>query len=413
MIDTFILDNGVRAVVKRIDGVKSCSIGVFVKAGSADETDTENGISHFIEHTNFKGTEKRNSFQISWDADALGIILNAATAKEYTYYYVKTISEHACEAFEILSDLFINSVYSADELDKERGVVIEEINMYEDTPDDVCTTELAKAYYGDEPGYGRAILGTKANVERFTREEIFAYKRKYYNADNVVLVFVGDVTAEKARRMAEEKFGAIVKTTSSPRLIKSVAPVFGTCARVKDIEQAHLALAFNGVGLNNEKYYSYDIVSNVLGGGMSSRLFQKIREEMGLCYTVYAYSANYFDCGSTCVYAGLNGNRLADAYSAIMDEIKKFKSEGVKEEEFNLVREQIKSTLVFAEESTTTQMNLYGKRMLLFNEIYDFDKRLKKINDLTLKDINDCVFGDFDIDKYAVSTVGKQPKINL
>ena len=197
IIDTFGLNNGIRVVVKKIDGVKSCSIGVFVKAGSCDETDEENGISHFIEHTNFKGTEKRNSFRISWDSDALGIVLNAATSKEYTYYYVKTISEHIAEAFEILSDLFINSVYPAEELDKERGVVIEEINMYEDTPDDVCTTELGGAFYGKSRGYGKTILGSKENIERFTRDDILKYRAKYYTTDNIVLAFVGDISPDQ------------------------------------------------------------------------------------------------------------------------------------------------------------------------------------------------------------------------
>jgi len=413
MIDNFTLSNGIRVVVKTIDGVKSCSVGVFVRAGSSDETLEENGISHFIEHTNFKGTEKRNAFKISWDSDALGIFLNAATSKEYTYYYVKTISEHTKEAFDILSDLFINSVYPSDELDKERGVVIEEINMYEDTPDDVCTTELIGAYYGDTPGYGKTILGPKTNIERFSRDDILAYRRKFYTTDNIVLSFVGDVTPETARRLAEEKFGVMKKSTSAPRLVKNLAPVYGNSQRVKDIEQAHLSLAFKAVGNSDDTSYCFDVISNVLGGGMSSRLFQKIREEMGLCYSIYSYLLPYTDSGFVTVYAGLNGNRLGEAYQAIMDELKKFKKCGVTEEEFNLVREQMKSSLVFAEESTSTQMNIYGRKLLLFNEIYDFDEKLKKINSLTLNDINDCVYNMFDVDKFAISTVAKQPKIDL
>ena len=412
MVDTFTLNNGVRAVVKKIDGVKSCSIGVFVRPCSCGETAEENGISHFIEHTNFKGTEKRNAFKISWDSDALGVILNAATSKEYTYYYVKTISEHVEKAFDILSDLFINSIYPAEELDKERGVVIEEINMYEDTPDDVCTTELIGAYYGDAPGYGKTILGPKSNIERFTRDDILKYRAKYYTTDNIVLAFVGDISPAQAA-LAEEKFACVKKSASADRIVKNLTPVYGTSRRVKDIEQAHLALAFKAAGQNDDVSYCYDVISNILGGGMSSRLFQKIREEMGLCYTVYSYLLPYVDSGIITVYAGLNGNKLSGAYQAVMDELIKLKKGGATEEEFNLVREQMKSSLVFAEESTSTQMNMYGRRLLLFNDIYDFDERLNKINSLTLKDINDCVFDLFDIDKFAVSTVGKQPKIDL
>ncbi len=411
MIETFTLSNGVRAVVRRIDGVKSCAIGVFVKVGSSDETLAENGISHFIEHTNFKGTTKRNTFKISWDSDSLGIIINAATSKEFTYYYTKTISEHLDEAFDILSDLFIDSIYPADELDKERGVVIEEINMYEDTPDDVCTTELITAYYGDGDGFGRTILGPKENVKRFTREDIFAYKKKFYTTDNVVISFVGDITPEKARAMAEEKFSAMKVSTSAPRIEKNLTPVFGVSKRVKDIEQAHLALGFKGVGQNDELFNYYDVIANVLGGGMSSRLFRKIREEMGLCYTVYAYQLSYVDSGLVTVYAGLNGDKLDDAYSAVMEEIRAFTKSGVSKEEFDLVREQIKSSLVFAEESTTAQMALFGRRMLFFNDIYDFDEKLRKINSLSLEKMNECISDIFDCSAFALSTVGKKPEL--
>ena len=411
MIDTFTLKNGIRAVVRQIDGVKSCSVGVFVKAGSSDETVSENGISHFIEHTNFKGTNKRDTYKISWDSDSLGIILNAATAKEFTYYYTKTISEHVEEAFDILADLFIDSVYPPSELDKERGVVIEEINMYEDTPDDVVTTELISAYYGMGDGFGRTILGPKENVNRFTREDIFAYKAKYYTTDNVVLSFVGDIAPEKARELTEKYFSVLKPSKSAPRLKKNLTPVFDRTERIKDIEQAHLALGFKGVGQKDEQYNYFEVMANILGGGMSSRLFRKIREEMGLCYTVYAYHLSYFNSGLVCVYAGLNGDKLSQAYSAIMKEIELFKKSGVGEDEFNLVREQLKSSLVFAEESTTAQMTLFGRRMLFFNDVYDFEEKLNKINALSVDKLNDYVKNVFDIDKFSVSTVAKKPKI--
>ena len=413
MTDYFTLENGIRCIVKKIDGVRSCSAGVFVKVGSADETKEENGISHFIEHVNFKGTDKRSSFQISWDSDSLGIILNAATAKETTYYYTKTISEHLDEAFDILSDLFINSNYPAGELDKERGVVVEEINMYEDTPDDVCTTELSGAYYGNGNGYGRTILGTKKNVLRFTRDDVFAYKKKYYTTDNIVLCFVGDVTKEKAYSLANEKFGAILPSTSAKRIKRNLTPRFGKTVRAKDIEQAHLALAFPAVGLNDDRYLYYDFIANVLGGGMSSRLFQRVREELGLCYNVYSYQSLYSDSGTLCVYAGLNGDKLKEAFDAVFDEIRKLKSEGVKQSEFDLVREQIKSSLVFAQESTSSQMTLFGRKLVLSGERFDFDERLKTINSMKLSTLNEYLFDRFDIDRFAVSTVAKQGKNDI
>lgn len=412
VIKVFSLENGIKTIVKSFDGVKSCSIGIFVKAGSAYETRLENGISHFIEHTNFKGTTKRNAFQISWDSEALGVMLNAGTTKEYTYYYVKTISEHTREAFEILADLFNNSVYPEDELDKERGVVIEEINMYQDTPDDLCTTELSRAYYGDKPGYGLAILGPKENIQAFSKQDILNYRAKYYTSDNIVISFAGDVTEDLAKELSQKYFEHLPKTCGQ-KIEINAAPQYGHVKAVKDIEQAHLAIAFDAVSYTDDRFDLYDVAASALGGGMSSRLFRRIREELGLCYNIYSYFSPYSNCGSLCVYAGLNNEKLQDAYDAVMDELNLFKKQGVLEEEFSLIREQIKSAIVFAQESTESQMKLYGRKMLLFNEIYDFDSKLERLNKITLKDINEFIFDCMNIERFATSIVAKEPIINI
>ena len=412
MIKVFSLDNGIKTIVKSFDGVKSCSIGIFVKAGSAYETNFENGISHFIEHTSFKGTNKRNAFQISWDSEALGVVLNAGTTKEYTYYYVKTISEHTEKAFEILADLFNNSIYPEVELDKERGVVIEEINMYQDTPDDLCTTELARAYFGDKPGYGLAILGPKENIQVFSKQDILNYRAKYYTTDNIVISFAGDISQEAARALSEKYFGNLAKTCGQKIEVDS-KPVYGHSKKVKDIEQAHLALAFDAVSYTDDKFDYYDIVTSALGGGMSSRLFRKIREDLGLCYNIYSYFSPYSSNGAMCIYAGLNNEKLQNAYDAIMGELKLFKKQGITQEEFSLIREQIKSSVVFAQESTAYQMTLYGKRMLLFNEIYDFDKKLERLNKITLDEVNEFIFDCLNLDMFSTSVVAKEPLINL
>lgn len=412
MIKVFSLENGIKTIVKSFDSVKSCSIGIFVKAGSAYETNLENGISHFIEHTSFKGTIKRNAFQISWDSEALGVVLNAGTTKEYTYYYVKTISEHTEKAFEILADLFNNSIYPETELDKERGVVIEEINMYQDTPDDVCTTELSRAFFGDKPGYGLPILGTKENIQAFIKQDILSYREKYYTTDNIVISFAGDITEDAARNLSEKYFGALPKTKGK-KIDVDVKALYGNSKKVKDIEQAHLALAFDAVSYTDEKFDYYDITTSALGGGMSSRLFRKIREELGLCYNIYSYFSPYSKCGAMCVYAGLNNEKLQSAYDAISEELRLFKKQGITEEEFSLIREQIKSSVVFAQESTAYQMTLYGKRMLLFNEVYDFDKKLEKLNKITLEEVNDFIFNCLNFDAFATSVVAKEPIINL
>ena len=382
MIQTKTLDNGIRVIVKRIDGLKSVSAGIFTGVGSAAETGEENGISHFIEHTAFKGTKKRTSYRINWDSDSLGINLNAATGKEYTYYYVQTISEHTAEAFEILADLFVDSVYPEDELVKEKGVVT---------------------------GYGKTILGSKENVARFTRNNILAYKAKYYTTDNIVVSIVGDVYPEEGFALAEKYLSVMPKTKRAEFLPRNTKNLSGFVTKTKDIEQAHLALCYPAVSSKDDRRHIYSVLNSVLGGSMSSRLFRKVREEMGLCYTVYSYQQSYDDCGDISVYAGLSADKQEEAYEAIISEVKRLKSEGIGAEEFASVREQIKSALVFAQESTTTQMCLYGRRMLSCNEVYDFDKNLDMINALSEEKINAEVRANFDISSPAVSLVARKP----
>ena len=276
MVKTGILDNGIKIITKKIDGLKSLSMGVFAGVGSAAETEKENGISHFIEHVNFKGTKKRSAFDVVRDPEALGIMVNAATSKEYTYYYAKTLSEHTENALELLSDIFIDSVYPEDELEREKGVVIEEINMYEDTPDDVCTTELSKAVFGGGTGYGRSILGTKRNIERFTKQDVLDYKKKYYTPDNVVLSFAGDLEADDVMRLCEKYFSRMEKAVKHKEPKRVTSNLCKTIVRKKKIEQEHVAFGFTAPGRNDMFFDEYQIIASVLGGGMSSRLSKRL-----------------------------------------------------------------------------------------------------------------------------------------
>ena len=407
MVKTFLLDNGIRIITKKLDGAKSISIGVFVGVGSAFETDKENGISHFIEHVNFKGTKKRTAFDVVRDPESLGIILNAATSKEYTYYYTKSMSEHTEKALEILSDIFIESTYPEDELEREKGVVIEEINMYEDTPDDVCATELSRATFGGGAGSGKRILGTKRNVQRLSRQDVLAYKQKYYTTDNVVLSFAGDLDAENILKLCEKYFGAMPKSKrhKAPRHVTE--NLCKEIVRKKKIEQEHVALGFTAPSREDELFDEYQVMANVLGGGMSSRLFQTVREKMGLCYTIESYIQSYKDCGSMTVYAGVREGCLDKTVDAVFTELKKFKKYGVTEDEFSCVKEQIKSSIVFSEESTSAQMTVYGRKFLIENAVYDPSERLSRFDKMSLINLNGAIFDSFDIENYAVSKVVK------
>ena len=405
MVKTATLDNGIRIITKKLDGVKSLSMGIFVGVGSAAETERENGLAHFIEHVNFKGTQKRSAFDISRDSEALGIILNAATTKRYTSYYVKTISEHTEKAMEILADLFIDSVYPEDELEKEKGVVTEEIKMYADTPDDVCFTGLAEAIFGRRSGYGKKVLGNEKNVARFTRKDILSFKNKFYTTDKIVLSFAGALDHERIVELCERYFGRIERSTQAKMPERNTVNLCRRLSVRKEIEQEHLSLGFTAPKLNGKYYDEYQIAVYVLGSGMSSRLFQKIREEMGLCYTVDADILSYSDCGIWSVYAGVKSGCVNKTINAIIGEINKVKSKGITEEEFSCEKEQIKSSIAFSEESTITLMNAYGKKMLYENAVYDPNEKLSRLNALSYKDVNDVIFNIMDVENFAVCKV--------
>lgn len=408
MVKTFTLDNGIRIIAKKLAGFKSLSMGVYVNVGSSYETQEENGISHFIEHVNFKGTKKRSAFDVSRDPELLGVIVNAATSREYTYYYAKTLFEHTEETLEILADIFLESTYPQKELGKEKGVIIEEINMYSDTPDDVCLNNLNRAIYGRGAGYGNAILGTKTNVKRFNKSAVLDFKKKYYTTDSIVLAFAGALEFDNIFALCDKYFGKAEKTEKSPSPEKNVKNLYGNVVAKKDIEQEHIALAFDAPATDGERYEEYRFIVNALGGGMSSRLFQSIREELGLCYTIESFMQSYEPCGTWGIYSAVGLGSSEKTLAAIKKELKKFKENGITEEEFRCVKEQIRSSLVFAEESTTALMNAYARKLLLKNEIYDADKRLKAISELDCKKINEVIFDVLDIDRYALSKVVKK-----
>ena len=406
MIFNYTLPNGIRLVVNKMDGMYSVSIGILVGAGSVNESLSENGISHFIEHVNFKGTEKRTAFQLSQDADMLGAQINAFTSKEFTCYYVKSIAEHTSKSFEILSDLFVNSVYSPEELDRERGVIIEEINMYEDTPDELCMDLLASSYFGDL-GYGAQILGPKSNVQGFTRQDVINYKKKYYTTDNIVVSVAGGVDEKEVFDLCNKYLGCLKASKMAQKPAYNTVNLQKSVCKCKDIEQVHMAFAYPSVNFNHPDGDKHAILTSVLGGGMSSRLFQTVREKLGLCYSVYAYPTAYVDCGFTVVYAGVGKDALVPAYDAIIKEMNLLKDKGITEEEFLRSREQMKASLVFSQENVVSQMILYGKRKLLIGDDYDISKRLKDLNALSKDSVNGVIGGLFDERSLAKAVVGK------
>ncbi len=409
MLKIFTLDNGIRVVINKLSGVFSVSFGIFVGAGSAYETPEENGISHFIEHVTFKGTGKRSSFDISNDAEMIGADINAYTTRNLTCYYIKSTAYHTAESFEILSDVFLNSVYLEEELEKEKSVIVQEINMYDDTPDDLCADLLTEAYFG-KTGYGARILGTQKRVESFSREDVFNYKKKYYTTDNIVISVCGLVEEEEVLTLVNRYFGGIPKSTCAKKPQINRENLCNSVAKNKDISQAHICLGFPAVGLSDQDVDAFNIAIYVLGGGMSSRLFQAVREKLGLCYSVYSYMTAYVDCGYAMIYAGVDKDKILPAYEAIINETEKLNAEKITEEEFKRSSEQMKSSLVFAQESVSSQMQIHGKRLLLLGSCLDFSERFDKLSKLTKNDVNGLIGRLFDVKCLSKSVVGKKVK---
>lgn len=401
-------NNGLRLVVNQMSSLMSVTMGILVHTGAAVESDKEDGISHFIEHMMFKGTKKRTSFQISDEMDAIGAQMNAFTGKDLTCYYAKSTTGHAREAFDILADLFLESTFPDDETEREKGVIIEEINMNEDTPDDLCLDILSRAFFG-ERGYGRNILGTRENVSGFTRADVDAYMDRHYVPDNIVISMAGNIDIALAEEMVTEYFAG-PERKSCKRDGVPVSLKGQSLYKTKDIEQVHIGIAYPSVKRYDKLYDATQIMNTIFGGGVSSRLFQTVREKLGLAYTVYSFNSTYAETGSLCIYAGVNAKKYTQSAEAIYGCIKDIKSKGISQEEFLRGKEQLISSSIFSQESTSSQMLIFGKELLYGDKIYNFEDRVNRINAVTLDDVLEALEYNFDEKNKATALVGAVDK---
>ena len=397
-------ENGLRLVVKKMEGLMSVSMGILVGTGAAVETDAEDGISHFIEHMQFKGTKKRNAFEISDAFDRLGAQVNAFTGQDLTCYYSKCTIDHTAACFELLADLFLNATFPEDEMVREKGVVCEEISMNEDSPEDLCLDLLGTAHYGKE-NYGRNILGPASNVKGFTVEDIYRYKKARYCPENIVISFAGNIDLQTAQSLVESYFGKLDKGAFEERK-PTIINCHQTLVKTKPIEQMHIAIAYPSVARGDKNENLINAVNAILGGSMSARLFQEVREKRGLAYSVYSYLSLFRECGALKIYAGVNPTHVHEAYGAICDVIEGMKKNGITEDEFLRSREQLKSGMFFSNESTNSQMLLYGKYMLHFNKIFDFEEKLKALNGMCHADAQAVIADMFDESRKAIALVG-------
>lgn len=378
------LSNGLRVVLEPISTLRSVSFGIWVKAGSRNEPTERNGITHFIEHMLFKGTDRHTAKDIADIFDGIGGNVNAFTTKEYTCYYAKVLDDHLPIAVDVLSDMFFHSRFDQEELDKERGVILEEISMYEDTPDDLVHDLIAKAAYGTHP-LGYAILGTEENLLRFTPDSLREYMLERYRIQDTVIAIAGHYP-DNILELLEARFGSFQGKGTEAEL---GVPRFAAGVEYyrKKTEQNHICLALPGLGLNDDRLYAMALLNNAIGGGMSSRLFQEIREKRGLAYSVYSYHSAHADSGMFTIYAGTAPKQTEEVLKLTQELLQQVLEQGLTPEELRRGKEQMKGSLILGLESSGSRMNRIGKNELMLGKHDSIDSILAKIEAVSLEDI--------------------------
>ena len=406
--DLLTMPNGLRVVGERIPHFRSTSVGLWIGTGSQHEYPDEAGLSHFLEHMVFKGTEKRSARQIAEEMDAVGGQLNAFTSKECTCFYAKTVDEHLDLAMDVVCDLATHPTFDPRELEKEKGVVLEEISMAEDTPEDLVHEILMLANYGDQP-VARPILGTAERISGYRRENLANYWKCMYRPQNAVLSIAGNYDWAQVQELLQIHLGAWSPEGLRPHGCdtRSVDP---TClAKEKEIEQVHICLGFPGLSIGDPRNYELSLFNSVYGGAMSSRLFQKIREESGMAYTVYSYPNAYTDCGMLSVYAATNPDTAVQVYEQILEVTREFVRSGLTREEFNMAREQLKASFILGSESTSSRMQSNGRRMLLMNETRTESEVIDRVNAITFESANERMRATLAA-PHSLALVGKGAK---
>lgn len=400
------LKNGVRVVMERMEHVRSVSIGIWVNTGSVREAEDEGGASHFIEHMAFKGTARRTAEQIAAEMDAVGGSLNAFTSKECTCFYAKVLDEHLPVAIDVLSDITFHSTFPEDELEREKHVILEEILMTEDSPEDL-TAERANALFFQNEPLARPILGTRESVLAFDRDRLLAYRKEHYTPRNVVVACAGHFDEEALMRLVEEKLDLEASDRcASPLVQRYPGGARAECVQ-KDIEQVHLTLMLPGFARDVADQYPLAVLSNVIGGSMSSRLFQSIREQRGLAYSIYSYPIYYAATGTFALYAGTGENQAVEVVRLMREELEKLRSEGVTREEFERCKAQLKGSYVLGLEGSGSRMNTIGKVALLQNREYREEDTINSIECVTMEDIRRVIPIVLDESQLCASFVGR------
>lgn len=384
--------------------VRSVTLGFWIGVGSRDEPPELSGVSHFLEHMLFKGTEKRTAREISELFDALGGELNAFSAKEYTCFYARLLDEHVPIGIEVLSDMLQNTLFAEKDIESEKDVVLEEINLYEDTPDDRIHDLFASVLWQNHP-LGKSVLGHTTTVRSFFRDDIKGYFSQYYVPNNVVVAAAGHLEHDNIVNLVNEHFTSRGNNQWSRKLfLPEVEPkvmVFN-----KPTEQAHICMGAQGLHAKHEDRFALSILDNILGGGMSSRLFQEIREKKGLTYSIYSYNSLYSETGFFAIYAGTRPSKTEKVIKLIRAEIDKLVQDGVTEEELRRAKDHLKGELVLGLESTSHRMSRLGRSELCDGEFLSLDELVQRFDKVTLEDVNRVAQTIFGSNKLVLTVIG-------
>ena len=399
-----VLNNGIRIVTKQVPHARSVAMGVWVNVGARDEKAEEGGLSHVIEHMIFKGTERRTALQIAKEFDAIGGQSNAFTSKENTCYYAKVMDTHVDTMVDLLSDIFLNSVFDPGEIERERQVILQEIRMLEDTPDEHIHVLLAQAVWGSHP-LGRSILGTPETVTRFDSDSIKEYFSRAYQPERIVIAAAGNLEHVSFAESIAQAFEVVRKGNDFPERTKPAMDWVAT-AHPKNLEQVHICLGTRGIYTTDPRRHACALLNVVLGGNMSSRLFQEIRERRGLAYAIYSFALSYCDTGLTGVYVGVDKSNTQEVLRLIAREMKRLKEEPIDDSELKNAKEHLKGGLYLATESTSNQMTRLAHNEINFGRHIPLQELVDEIEKVTAEDILNLAQDTFQDSAVSLALLG-------
>lgn len=394
MVKKILLNNNIPVLLENVKEVRSMCTGIWVKTGARYEQPDNNGISHFLEHMYFKGTERRSAEGIAMETDSLGAELNALTSSEYTLFYVKVLDEFTEKAMDLLTDIFLNSTLPETGIEKERNIISEEINMVEDTPSDYVHELFNKHVWG-ETGLGQSVLGSKGTIETFTREDLLSYIGRSYGIGNIVVACSGNFLEEELTGFLDRSLGGL-RRVSEKRGESSPVYRSGLNVITKDLSEAHICLGIKGMPYGSEDRYSMHLLNTIFGSGYSSRLFQNIREKRGLVYSIYSYHMSYSDTGLWAVYAGTDRKHINEVINITVDEIRNL-SATVTADELQRAKAQLKGNLILALESTSSKMTNIAKQEIYYGKYFSPEEVIGMVESVTLEDVKkvaDRIVGD-------------------